>query len=58
MSSTCDLCGELEDERSLHIYRNGWLCRSCEGYWTDEELNQKGFINENERELHNEKSDN
>ena len=58
MSSTCDLCGELEDERALHIYRNGWLCRSCEGYWTDEELTQKGFINENERELHNEKSDN
>jgi hypothetical protein len=56
MSSTCDLCGELEDERALHIYRNGWLCRSCEGYWTDEELNQKGFINDDERGA-NEKSD-
>lgn len=50
MSSTCDLCGELEDERTLQIYRNGWLCLDCSNYWTDEELNQKGFINDDERE--------
>ncbi len=56
MSSTCDLCGELEDERSLQIYRNGWLCLDCSNYWTDEELNQKGFFNDDEREA-DEKSD-
>ena len=38
MSSTCDLCGALEDERALQAWRDGWLCRSCDGLYSDEEL--------------------
>ena len=50
MSSTCDLCGQLEDERALQIYCNGWLCLDCSSYYTEEELTERNFIFENTRE--------
>ena len=50
MSSTCDLCGALEDERALQVWRDGWLCRSCDGLYSDEELMERNWIVENTRE--------
>jgi recombinational DNA repair protein (RecF pathway) len=50
MSNICDLCGQLEDERALQIYRNGWLCLDCSSYYSDEELIERGFIFENTKE--------
>ena len=47
MSSTCDLCGALEDERALQVWRDGWLCRSCDGAYSDEELMERNWIVEN-----------
>lgn len=47
MSNTCDLCGQLEDERALQIYCNGWLCIDCSSYYTEQELTERGFIFEN-----------
>ena len=46
MSLICDLCGECDDERSMYVWRNGILCHRCNDYFTEEELKERGFTDE------------
>ena len=34
----CNLCGKLEDERNSQIQCGFILCNSCDGLYSDEEL--------------------
>ena len=35
---TCQLCNKLEDERAIQEQCGYFLCLSCDGKYTDEEL--------------------
>ena len=48
----CDKCGVLVYERNLEVIGNNkWICPSCQGSYTDEELNEYWTIEEQD-ELH------
>jgi len=45
---TCQLCGKHEDERNIQEQMGYTICNSCDGLYSDEEIEEHGIHVKNE----------